>query len=333
MKDNVILKLVDSSEKECEVTGRMMGGDDVYEIPVSQLIPGNGLLKWPQQGEPDHSIIIKEVGDDYVLLTVRTVSGTWYEYTLHIGEKASSGYCFGEWSYGYVISLEEAPEEKMKGFDPKTAFQDAVESEKKMRRADGKIDLNLYKGTKSLYERAAALGSEDAYAWLVKDALTYVKTYSGEALWTFSAYERDARALVEKAEAKGFWGKAREVYEARPDYYIEDGVLYDVLRKQRPMIVPDGVTTIAEYAFSRCNNSNDLAGGKVILPPSVTKIEIRAFMGNKLITEVEIQGPAVIEKYAFRNCPKLKKFIVNEGASFNEKDIFDEHAKVEIIRR
>jgi hypothetical protein len=99
------------------------------------------------------------------------------------------------------------------------------------------------------------------------------------------------------------------------------------------MIVPDGVTTIAEYAFSRCNNSNDLAGGKVILPPSVTKIEIRAFMGNKLITEVEIQGPAMIEKYAFRNCPKLKKFIVNEGASFNEKDIFDEHAKVEIIRR
>ena len=83
MKNNLILKLVDSSEKECEVTGRMMGGDDVYEIPVSNL--KLGLLKWPQGGNPDHSINIIAVGDDFVKLSVRNVAGTWEEYTLHFG--------------------------------------------------------------------------------------------------------------------------------------------------------------------------------------------------------------------------------------------------------
>ena len=329
MKNNLILKLVDSSSKENEVTGEMMGGSDVYEIPVSKLKPG--LLKWPQEGDPDHSINIIAVGEDFVKLSVRNVAGTWDEYTLHVGEKASSGYMFGEWSYSYKVTLEEAPKEKMKGFGHGQALQEAVESEQKLRREDGEIDLDAYNDTKKRYERAAVLGSEEAYIWLVKDALAYVKTYRGEQLWTFPAYENDARKLVNEAESMGIGAKAREIYEARPDYIIEDGVLLDVLRKLRPMIVPDGVTTIAEYAFSRCNTFNDLAGGTVVLPPSVTTIETRAFMDNRLITKVEIQGPAVIGKYAFRGNPKLKKLVVNKDAKFDPKEIFDNPSKVEVV--
>lgn len=330
MKNNLILKLVDSSEKECEVTGRMMGGDDVYEIPVSNL--KLGLLKWPQGGNPDHSINIIAVGDDFVKLSVRNVAGTWEEYTLHVGEKASSGYMFGEWSYSYRVTLEEVSDEKIQSFGPKGALKEAVESEKKLRREDGEIDVDAYNYTKKLYERAAVLGSEEAYIWLVKNALTFVKAYRGQQLWTFHAYENEARKLVNEAESLGFGAKAREIYEARPDYIIEDGVLCDVLRKTRPMIIPDGVTTIEEYAFSRCNIFNDIAGGKVILPASVTTIETRAFMDNRLITEVQILGPATIGKYAFCGNPKLKKFIVNKDAQFDEKGIFDDPKKVTITR-
>ena len=330
MKDNLILKLVDSSEKECEVTGRLMGGKDEYEIPVSVLKPG--VLKWPQGGDPDHSINIIAVGEDFVKLSVRNVAGTWEEYTLHVGEKASSGYMFGEWSYSYRVTIEEATDEKMKSFGPESAFQEAVESEKKLKREDGEIELNAYKTTKSLYERAAVLGSEEAYVWLVKDALTYVKTYSENQLWVFRAYEKEARKLVCEAESKGIGAKAREAYESRPDYSIEDGILHDILRKTRPMIIPDGVTTITEYAFSRCNIFNDLAGGTVILPPSVTTIETRAFMDNNLITKVEIQGPATIGRYAFNGCSRLKKLIVNKDATFIETEIFSNDMKVEVVR-
>lgn len=330
MKDNLILKLVDSSSKECEVTGRMMGGDDVYEIPVSQLKPG--LLKWPQGGDPDHSINIIAVGKDFVKLSVRNVSGTWEEYTLHLGETAASGYMFGEWSYSYRVTLEGADDEKIKSFGHEQAFQEAVESEKNIKMPDGRLDVDFYKTTKALYEKAAVLGSEEAYVWLVKEALTYVKTYRGEQLWTFHAYESQARKLVNEAESKGIGAKAREIYEARPDYIIEDGVLYDVLRKTRPMIIPDGVTTIEEYSFSRCNIFNDIAGGKIRIPASVTTIETRAFMDNRLITQMEILGPAVIGKYAFYGNPKLKKFIVNKNAKFDEKEIFDDPQQVEVIR-
>lgn len=112
MKNNVILKLVDSSSKECEVTGRMMGGDDTYEIPVSLLEVG--LVKWPQKGKPDHVVVVKEIGEDSIEIAVRSVSGTYEPYTLRLGEKAASGYAFGEWCYGYTVTLEEVSEEKMK---------------------------------------------------------------------------------------------------------------------------------------------------------------------------------------------------------------------------
>ena len=114
MKNNLILRLVDSSSKECEVTGRMMGGNDVYEIPVTKL--KLGFVDWPQNGRPDHSINILAIGENSVKLSVRSVSGSWNEYTLQLGEKASSSYCFGEWSYGYTVTLVEVDENKKKGF-------------------------------------------------------------------------------------------------------------------------------------------------------------------------------------------------------------------------
>ena len=104
MKNNLILRLIDSSSKECEVTGRMMGGDDVYEMPVSKLKPG--WVQWPQTRHPDHSVTILTIGDDFVEFTVRDVAGSVNgPYTIHVGEKKSSRYEFGEWAYGYTVTL------------------------------------------------------------------------------------------------------------------------------------------------------------------------------------------------------------------------------------
>lgn len=104
MNETLILRLVDSSSKECEVTGDLMGGDDVYEIPVSKLKPG--WVKWPQEGHPDHSVTIVSIGNDFVELTIRDVSGSIDgPYTLHVGEEKTSRYEFGEWGYGYTVSL------------------------------------------------------------------------------------------------------------------------------------------------------------------------------------------------------------------------------------
>ena len=109
MADNRILKLVDSSYKECEVTGRDMGGDDIYEIPIANLQPG--YIFWPQRGEPRHSVKVINVGDDYITLSVTGVPrGVNGPYTLRIGESESYSYYFGEWSYGFTISVEERDE-------------------------------------------------------------------------------------------------------------------------------------------------------------------------------------------------------------------------------
>lgn len=37
MSKILMLKFVDGTSKECEVTGREMGGDDVYDKPLSSL--------------------------------------------------------------------------------------------------------------------------------------------------------------------------------------------------------------------------------------------------------------------------------------------------------
>lgn len=107
MNENLVLKLVDSSSKENEVTGDMMGGDYVYEIPVAGL--RIGFVKWPQSRQPDHSVQVVGIGKNVIKVIVHTASRNQEgPYEIHLGEKASSHYCFGEWSYGYTVSLEES---------------------------------------------------------------------------------------------------------------------------------------------------------------------------------------------------------------------------------
>lgn len=102
---NIFLQLIDSSYKVNEVTGKDMGGDYVYNIPVSNLRVGE-MVCWPQNRIPDHSVNILEIGEDYVTVDVRCVSGRRNSSVrLHPGEEIRESYMFGEWSYGYKLSL------------------------------------------------------------------------------------------------------------------------------------------------------------------------------------------------------------------------------------
>lgn len=106
MAVELVLRFVDSSYKECEVTGRDMGGDDLFEIPLSSL--KCGVVDWAQKYIPNHSVHIQEVGSDYVVAHVTTVSRSVLgPKTIHIGEKWNCNYMFGEWSYGFTLTLVE----------------------------------------------------------------------------------------------------------------------------------------------------------------------------------------------------------------------------------
>ena len=105
MDDNRILRLIDSSYKVCEVTGRDMGGDYTLEIPVADL--SIGYVKWPSSYKPDHGVNSVEIDEKYIKLEVIYISRQSRDsYTLYVGDKKSVNYMFGEWSYGYTISVE-----------------------------------------------------------------------------------------------------------------------------------------------------------------------------------------------------------------------------------
>ena len=105
MNDNRILRLIDSSYKVCEVTGRDMGGDYTFEIPVADL--ALGYVEWTSDFRPDHGVNIVEIAEKYIKLEVIYVSRQSRDsYTLYVGDKKSANYMFGEWSYGYTISVE-----------------------------------------------------------------------------------------------------------------------------------------------------------------------------------------------------------------------------------
>ena len=98
------LKFVDGSCKECEVTGRSMGGEHVYYRPLSSLT--KGCIGWESGAKPNHNVYVLEVGKDYVVVEVK---GWGREkigpYTLYQGIEKRYSYMFGEWSYHFSVSL------------------------------------------------------------------------------------------------------------------------------------------------------------------------------------------------------------------------------------
>lgn len=83
-----------------------------------------------------------------------------------------------------------------------------------------------------------------------------------------------------------------------PLYEIEDGVLFSYNSVNRPAVIPDGVTKIANAAFYRCEKVPS-----VIIPDGVTEIEDIAFCGCTLLENIKL--PSSLKKIgeeAFSGC-------------------------------
>ena len=102
-----------------------------------------------------------------------------------------------------------------------------------------------------------------------------------------------------------------EVAAENPNYKSVDGVLYTkdgtVLVRVPPcygkkeFIVPDGVTTVGDYAFRYIQDLE-----RVILPDSVTTIGVHAFENCVALTDVVFGGTKNICSNAFAGCEALK---------------------------
>ena len=100
-----MFEFIDRSSKTCEVTGREMGDEETFRIPFSSLKPGP--LGFDTTTHLNHHITIKEVGKDNVVVDVHDWRGNHQggPYTLHVGDSKRYNYYFGEWSYGFSVSL------------------------------------------------------------------------------------------------------------------------------------------------------------------------------------------------------------------------------------
>lgn len=100
------LVLEASSEKECEVTGRDMGGTDVYTCPVSRLI-ANEPARWSGDYGGYAAIRVTFLSADDEGLHLRLYNGYDFLHTLKLGERWSSGwYSFGTWNYHVALYLQ-----------------------------------------------------------------------------------------------------------------------------------------------------------------------------------------------------------------------------------
>ena len=107
------LVLEEESEKECEVTGRDMGGIESFTCPLRDLINSDGTPQWTPKGDyysyggyQAYHFRFKHVDDEGVHLAVdRSYS---QDIVLKPGEKWSSGwYDFGSWSYCVRLTLRK----------------------------------------------------------------------------------------------------------------------------------------------------------------------------------------------------------------------------------
>lgn len=120
-------------------------------------------------------------------------------------------------------------------------------------------------------------------------------------------------------------------------FQIYEKELYKFIGNETEVVIPEGVTRIADQAFFDCSFVKSVVipagvreiGGSafcncislksVVIPEGVTKIGSQAFRGCRSLTSVVIpKGVMLIQKYAFLDCKSLRSVVLPEGVKIEE---------------
>ena len=99
-----------------------------------------------------------------------------------------------------------------------------------------------------------------------------------------------------------------------------DEVLFSSYGRQytRTVEIPDGVTTLGEYAFQGCTGLTEIT-----LPDSLTTINSNAFQGCTGLTEIDLNNVTTIKGFAFQACTKLHSINLENITTFSAPYVFD----------
>lgn len=102
------------------------------------------------------------------------------------------------------------------------------------------------------------------------------------------------------------------------DFEIENGVLVKYTGAGGDVVIPDGVTSIGDWAFSRCEGLTS-----VTMPNSVTSIEDHAFCECTSLTSIVIpNGVTTIGDYMFHSCKSLTSVTIPDSVTSIGKCVF-----------
>lgn len=102
------------------------------------------------------------------------------------------------------------------------------------------------------------------------------------------------------------------------DFEIENGVLVKYTGAGGDVVIPDGVTSIGDWAFSRCEGLTS-----VTMPDSVTSIEDHAFCECTSLTSIVIpNGVTTIGDYMFHSCKSLTSVTIPDSVTSIGKCVF-----------
>jgi len=130
--------------------------------------------------------------------------------------------------------------------------------------------------------------------------------------------------LIDGAEAQG--DESVQSNDSDSDFEIKNGVLLHYWGKGSHVAIPDGVTKIGKYAFSKCYSLTS-----VTIPDGVTSIGEDAFSYCYVLTRVTIPASIVrIEKDAFYKCYSLSSAAIPYGVTSIGERAF-EHCNLENV--